>query len=533
MTETQEYLLGLLKEIDDICRKYQIDYYLAGGTLVGAVRHGGFLPWDDDADVHMTRRNAERFAEAVKRENLPDRVVYQEAEDGSYGTVHWRYQNTAATTLLRSLVGSTSEQGQFVDIFVLYPLPNSPEASEKCLEDYRLYLELRAQCFTVLSKDCTEEYLERYKRAKRWERIVGKKQVRTYLEKRIFDCPEEGAANWFIRSPLAPRVDTPKEFWGEPRFVKFETMELPVAEYAEKLLCYSYGPAWFEVPEQAERGEHTFVSDFEIPYKVYTAEYDKYLNSRDFYNREVRKKEYWFGFLGDRNVVNPQIHTMRGQKVVLEIRHKVETYHIDLKKLVEQGRKEELEILFKPYFDFLSLNEIRYWGLYVDMPDEYLFGALYFYCFDGNYGTARKILNGRRAQERMLSEDLKELCGICDATDELLMELYGNQDHAAAREIAERWLERYPKLLYFLRAKMYLDILERTSGDAQRLLGQCEKYLEEYKDDGELLKYKGDLLLELDRKQEAELCYQKAINHLRNGYCITEIKEYFRAKAEE
>ena len=61
MTPEQEHLLTLLKEIDQICRRNNIPYYLAGGTLIGALRHKGFLPWDDDADLYMTREGFDRF----------------------------------------------------------------------------------------------------------------------------------------------------------------------------------------------------------------------------------------------------------------------------------------------------------------------------------------------------------------------------------------------------------------------------------------------------------------------------------------
>ncbi len=58
----------LLAEVDRICRKYGIRYYLFCGTLLGAVRHGGFVPWDDDADIALPRPDLERFLEAAKKE---------------------------------------------------------------------------------------------------------------------------------------------------------------------------------------------------------------------------------------------------------------------------------------------------------------------------------------------------------------------------------------------------------------------------------------------------------------------------------
>ena len=82
MIEMQEGLLTLLKEFDAICKKHDITYYLEGGSLLGAVRHKGFIPWDDDVDLGIPRADYDRLLTQVSR-YLPEYLELRTHDDES------------------------------------------------------------------------------------------------------------------------------------------------------------------------------------------------------------------------------------------------------------------------------------------------------------------------------------------------------------------------------------------------------------------------------------------------------------------
>lgn len=127
--------LKMLKEIDRICRKYGIQYVLDSGTLLGAIRHKGFIPWDDDADVAFTRENYEAFAKVVRKE-LPDGMCFLEPKDLAGGKVF--YDFTPRILYLNSKTRVDSNESNFygsqlnhlwVDLFIMDELPENKLAA--------------------------------------------------------------------------------------------------------------------------------------------------------------------------------------------------------------------------------------------------------------------------------------------------------------------------------------------------------------------------------------------------------------------
>ena len=74
LQEAQLRMLEMLCEIDRICKKYDIKYWLDAGTLLGAIRHKGFIPWDDDIDIGMIREDYRKFKSIVKGEL--DKIIF-------------------------------------------------------------------------------------------------------------------------------------------------------------------------------------------------------------------------------------------------------------------------------------------------------------------------------------------------------------------------------------------------------------------------------------------------------------------------
>ena len=118
--------LEMLIEVDRICRKFNIRYSLDGGTLLGAVRHKGFIPWDDDIDLIMERKEYEKFYAICEKELDTTRFFLQEHRTDEYYCVGYPRLRRKNTIYLRAGHEHMKYQtGIFIDIFVLDGVPDN------------------------------------------------------------------------------------------------------------------------------------------------------------------------------------------------------------------------------------------------------------------------------------------------------------------------------------------------------------------------------------------------------------------------
>ncbi len=120
----QKKQLSILEEIDRICKAHRIEYWLDGGTLLGAVRHGGFIPWDDDIDIAMTAVNLQRFIEAAPKE-LPPHLVLQTPGNGTTKEPVTKVRDVNSLYIERSDdFAADYNKGIYVDIFPFVDYPS-------------------------------------------------------------------------------------------------------------------------------------------------------------------------------------------------------------------------------------------------------------------------------------------------------------------------------------------------------------------------------------------------------------------------
>ena len=141
--EFKSVLLGTLKRLDEFCKQHDIKYTLAYGTALGAVRHKGFIPWDDDVDVLMMRSEYEKFEKAWKKyaEKNSDRYkLWAEMDEENYFMAFCaKFFDT--NTILYERFGKKKviEYGIFVDIFVLDHIPLDKQEQKRLFLDISFY----------------------------------------------------------------------------------------------------------------------------------------------------------------------------------------------------------------------------------------------------------------------------------------------------------------------------------------------------------------------------------------------------------
>ncbi|MDT2633450.1 LicD family protein [Enterococcus dongliensis] len=138
LKEIKEVALNMLIYVDDICQKNHLRYSIYYGTLLGAVRHQGFIPWDDDIDIVLPRPDYEKLLEILRDD--PNYILASSLNKTSYRYTYSKLFDPKTKLVSKQILGyEDKEAGVFIDIFPLDGVPSSREEQKKYADELNLY----------------------------------------------------------------------------------------------------------------------------------------------------------------------------------------------------------------------------------------------------------------------------------------------------------------------------------------------------------------------------------------------------------
>lgn len=262
----QEKMLGIMEAFDKVCREHGLKYFLVGGSMLGAVRHKGFIPWDDDADVAMPFDDYNRFL-AHAAEWMPEQYEVVSGENSDDYHLPFAKIVDAHTTMIEKAhlhhVG-----GVYIDLFPLGGMPGSKWARKFHKQRYKwinkmLYFTCRdpyrhghgPSSWVPLAchKAFTLKGLQR-----RITKVIGKYDYNKSRRVYCFDDP--------VRVAVTPDV------YGIPKEYEFEGRKFYGVADADKYLSTLYGD-YMTLPPEEDRFQHNFYYlDLDHPYRSFVEE---------------------------------------------------------------------------------------------------------------------------------------------------------------------------------------------------------------------------------------------------------------------
>lgn len=265
----QGKILEIMKYIDRLCRANGIPYYIMGGTALGAVRHGGFIPWDDDLDIFMTPAAYARFKTVFEAQNSADFVLQEWRTVPEY--LEYAKVRMNGTAFIEEAFRTRRDlhQGIYVDIMILHKVPKNRFLQKLTYFDSKYVTLLGLSQRGWRPKTRGQAFLLNLLK------ILPKKAIARRAYRRIYRYDDRETdfcyCYWITPAKFRSGLFDPA-FFGTPRDIPFEDTVLLAPEQIEKYLAYRYGDYLKLPPPEAQKAAvHAAIYDTERDYTAYLA----------------------------------------------------------------------------------------------------------------------------------------------------------------------------------------------------------------------------------------------------------------------
>lgn len=254
LEELKKIQLGIMKNIHAFCVKHNLRYYLAYGTLIGAMRHNGFIPWDDDIDIFMPRNDYEIFLKEFKEFGAKHNLEVCNAKTQTFYCRPMSKVIDLNTILIEPEYKYDDPIGVFVDIWPLDGISDNPNERAK---EKRKLLRMR---FLLYKKITRFSFLKRMR-----DRLLAPFCYLFVNHKKIANKMDSLLTKYdFDKQKNVVCVSFPsrimlREWFDNPQLIAFEDTKLFIPSHYDEILTCSYGN-WRTLPPENERTPHHVIN---------------------------------------------------------------------------------------------------------------------------------------------------------------------------------------------------------------------------------------------------------------------------------
>lgn len=538
MTKVQQYLLQLVKEIDEICMKNDIDYYVFAGSMLGYERNEGFLPWDDDIDLLMTEENYNKFMQVMRDCPPPNRIFECREDNAEYPLQFGKYMSTDMTGLIRPHSFGNAASGLWIDIILVTPAPTSQRRMNLIQKWFAPYCEVDNSLYVEYGNHF-EGFYWRYRFVLWLVSVFGKARVDKWANKLFRSYPEDKCTQYLMYHCLYTDFRFfDKKFFEKPVRGLYEGAEVSINPYNRELSRVLYGDSWMMVPNVDEQEVHTMVLDFDVPYHKYVDDYMPFYNKDEIKQIIEKTKRLQFKNINYRRQHVRRKEGLKGLLVNEKIKNIIADRDLDLVKELNAGNTEIIDEVYREYQELQFGATASYWRVRIHLDDELLYPYLKkVLCYDGKYYTANKLLGMRENNSKEpLSVELNSLKPLINICRKLSVALWDNQDMEQLDVIIRTEIDGKISefCIDFELAKLYVKMHKASCGeDYLNIIPDVEAVLKILPNQGECIKLLGDIEYVTDNQAKAMAFYEKAEQLTSNGLLLLDIKKKKEAYSNE
>lgn len=261
--------LDIVEKVLEICKKYDINYYTYAGTLLGCVRHKGYIPWDDDIDIVMLRKDYDKFMDVAIKELKEPYFVQCYKTEKKYYRGHIQIRNSNTTVIIDGDQYNDYNKGIFVDIFPLDNVPDDEKEKEKFIKKINKKKKIISFSLLNYSPNLIKKIIKFFYKNIYWKILDVDKEIEK-LEKfvkkynNIETKYSRNSGGYFIFE---------NDWFKDKIDMNFEYLKLSCVKKYDELLKAEFGDNYMEIPKIKYKSTHgTAYFNTEKSYKEFSKE---------------------------------------------------------------------------------------------------------------------------------------------------------------------------------------------------------------------------------------------------------------------